>query len=335
MSQFPFAGQTPAPFQQAPQFAPGPQYPQAPQFPGVPAAPNPYAQQFPTPPAYPQAPAPFGQQYGQPFYPQAPAQPLPQGDLAAFYGQPKTGRPAAVSWKGAPDGYTIAGVVAEDVTDKDVVPDTDPQTRQLKTFRDGSPKYALAVTLRVQPSQANPEGLATLYCRGDLWDKMDAAMKAAGRHGAPKAGDVLYVSLVERRQGRGTVPRNIFAVQYALGGAPDAAPTAPQAPEQPAPQVQAPAFTPTAPEPVQAPVQQFAPQAPAQPLPQQGAQPGVQFQAPAPQPPAQQFAPPVPQQAPVQQFAPQAPAGMPAPGQLAGQMTPEQLALLAQLKGQA
>ena len=331
MSQFPFAGQTPAPFQQAPQFAPAqPPYAAPPQFPGVPAAPNPYAApQFPVPPAYPQAPAPFGQQYGQPFYPQAPAQPLPQGDLAAFYGQPKTGRPAAVSWKGAPDGYTVAGVVAEDVTDKDVVPDTDPQTRQLKTFRDGSPKYALAVTLRVQPSQANPEGLATLYCRGDLWDKMDAAMKAAGRHGAPKAGDVLYVSLVERRQGRGTVPRNIFAVQYALGGAPDAAPTAPQAPEQPAPQVQAPAFTPAAPEPVQAPVQQFAPappqyapQAPAQPLPQQaypGAQPGVQFQAPAPQPPAPQ----------------QAPAGMPAPGQLAGQMTPEQLALLAQLKGQA
>ena len=322
MSQFPFAGQTPAPFQQAPQFAPAqPPYAAPPQFPGVPAAPNPYAApQFPAPPAYPQQ-APFGQQFGQPFYPQqAPAQPLPQGDLAAFYGQPKTGRPAAVSWKGAPDGYTVAGVVAEDVTDKDVVPDTDPQTRQLKTFRDGSPKYALAVTLRVQPSQANPEGLATLYCRGDLWDKMDAAMKAAGRHGAPKAGDVLYVSLVERRQGRGTVPRNIFAVQYALGGAPDAAPTAPQ--------VQAPAFNPAAPEPVQAPVQQYAPQAPAQPLPQQaypGAQPGVQFQAPAPQPPAQ-FAPPVPQQAP---------AGMPAPDQLASQMTPEQLALLAQLKGQA
>ena len=333
MSQFPFAGQTPAPFQQAPQFAPGPQYPQAPQFPGVPTAPNPYAQQFPTPPTYPQQ-APFGQQYGQPFYPQqAPAQPLPQGDLAAFYGQPKTGRPSAVSWKGAPDGYTVAGVVAEDVTDKDVVPDTDPQTRQLKTFRDGSPKYALAVTLRVQPSQANPEGLATLYCRGDLWDKMDAAMKAAGRHGAPKAGDVMYVSLVERRQGRGTVPRNIFAVQYALGGAPDAAPTAPSAPEQPAPQVQQ--FAPQAPA-----APQYAPQAPAQPLPQQaypGDQPGVQFLAPPvpQQAPVQQSAPPVPQQAPVQQSAPQALAGMPTPGQLAGQMTPEQLALLAQLKGQA
>lgn len=332
MSQFPFAGQTPAPFQQAPQFAPAqPQYAPPPQFPGVPAAPNPYAApQFPVPPAYPQQ-APFGQQFGQPFYPQqAPAQPLPQGDLAAFYGQPKTGRPAAVSWKGAPDGYTVAGVVAEDVTDKDVVPDTDPQTRQLKTFRDGSPKYALAVTLRVQPSQANPEGLATLYCRGDLWDKMDAAMKAAGRTGAPKAGDVMYVSLVERRQGRGTVPRNIFAVQYAVGGAPDAAPTAPSAAPQQVPQVQAPAPAPAAPEPVQAPVQQFAPQAPVAPapLPQQaypGAQPGVQFQAPAAPAPVQQSAPP----------APTAPAGMPAPGQLAGQMTPEQLALLAQLKGQA
>ena len=283
MSQFPFAGQQAAPFQQAPQFAPGPQF-AAPQFPGVPAAPNPYGQQLPTPPAYPQAP--FGQQFGQPFYPQqAPAQPLPQGDLAAFYGQPKTGRAPAVSWKGAPDGFTIAGVVAEDVTDKDVVPDTDPQTHQLKTFRDGSPKYALAVTLKVQPSQTHPEGLATLYCRGDLWDKMDAAMKVVGRHTAPKAGDVVYVSLVERRQGRGTVPRNIFAVQYAVGGAPDVAPAAPQAPAQPAPQVQAPAPVQDPQAPVQAP-QQF-----------EGPQLGAPVQAPqAPVQAPQQSAPPAPAQ---------------------------------------
>lgn len=333
MSQFPFAGQTPAPFQQAPQFAPAPapQY-AAPQFPGVPAAPNPYGQPFPTPPAYPQ-PAPYGQQFGQPFYPQAqpqaPAQPLPQGSLEAFYGQPKTGRPQAVSWKGMPDGTTVAGVVAEDVTDKDVVPDTDPQTHQLKTFRDGSPKYALAVTLRVQPSQANPEGLVTLYCRGDLWDKMAAAMEASGRHGAPKAGDVIYVSLVERRQGRGAVPRNIFAVQYQANAAAveapaptplasSPAPVAPQPPVQQAPAApqlpgmpQFPATAPAAPQ----------SQAPAAPQLPQGAYPGAVQQAPAaPQPPA----------AP-QQGLP----GMPDQAALAASLTPEQQALLAALRGQA
>ena len=304
MTQFPFGGQQAAPFapqapqfQQAPQFAPPPQF--APQQPA-----------FPTPPAYPQQqfapqapPAPYGQQYGQPFYqqpqaPQAPAQQAPAGSLDAFYGQPKTGRPPAISWKGKPDGTTIAGVVLEDATDKDVVADVDPQTKQLKTFRDGSPQYSLVLTRQVQPSQEYPDGRASLWCRGDLWEKLSAAMKTAGRSGAPKAGDVIYVSLVERRQGRGTIPRNVFAVQYAAQGQ-----DAPQAPAQPpaAPQWEQP--------PAQAPV---APQPPAQPA--------------APQAPT---APPAPAQAP---GWPQAPTQF-APGGMT--LSPEQQALLAQLKGQA
>ena len=327
MTQFPFGGQQATPFapqapqfQQAPQFAPPPQF--APQQPA-----------FPTPPAYPQQqfapqapPAPYGQQYGQPFYqqpqaPQAPAQQAPAGSLDAFYGQPKTGRPPAISWKGKPDGTTIAGVVLEDATDKDVVADVDPQTKQLKTFRDGSPQYSLVLTLQVQPSQEHPDGRASLWCRGDLWEKLAAAMKTAGRSGAPKAGDVIYVSLVERRQGRGTIPRNVFAVQYAAQGQ-----DAPQAPAQPpaAPQWEQP---PAAPQweqpPAQAPV---APQPPAQPAaPQAPTAPPAPAQAPGwPQAPTQ-FAP-----APQTPQAPQAPA-------LPGGMTlsPEQQALLAQLKGQA
>ncbi len=258
---------TPFPFNNAPQ-AWGFQ-PQAP-------APQQYAP-APAPQYQPQAPAYAPQQAPQQawgFQPQAPApaQPLPQGDLSAFFGQPKTGRAPAVSWKGVPDGTTLAGIVKSDVTDADVVADTDPQTKALKTWRDGSPRYVLIVTLITQG------GEVSLYCRGDLWDKLNAAMAAAGRQGAPKAGDSLSVTLVERQPGRGTVPKNIFSVQYATGDAGNTAPVqhveasapAPQAAPQPMPEAPAPAPA----QHVEAPAP--APQAAPAPLPQAPAQ-----QAPA------------------------------------------------------
>lgn len=265
---------TPFPFNNATQqFAP-----QAP-------APQQYAPQAPAPQYQPQAPAYAPQQAPQQawgFQPQAPApaQPLPQGDLSAFFGQPKTGRAPAVSWKGVPDGTTLAGIVKSDVTDADVVADTDPQTKALKTWRDGSPRYVLIVTLITQG------GEVSLYCRGDLWDKLNAAMTAAGRQGAPKAGDSLSVTLVERQPGRGTVPKNIFSVQYATGDAGkktdpvqhvEAPAPTPQAAPQPLPEAPAPVQHVEAPAPVQhveAPAP--APQAAPEPLPQAPAQ-----QAPA------------------------------------------------------
>ena len=242
-----FAPQAPAPQQYAP--APVPQYqPQAPA----------YAPQ--------QAPQ---QAWG--FQPQAPApaQPLPQGDLSAFFGQPKTGRAPAFSWKGVPDGTTLAGIVKSDVTDADVVADTDPQTGALKTWRDGSPRYVLIVTLTTQG------GEVSLYCRGELADKLNAAMAAAGRQGAPKAGDSLSVTLVERQPGRGTVPKNIFSVQYATGDAGNTAPVQHVEAQAPAPQA-APQPLPEAPAPVQPEAPAPAPQAAPAPLPQAPAQ-----QAPA------------------------------------------------------
>jgi hypothetical protein len=241
--------------------------------------------------------------YGQPYGPAPVAQHVPPGDLAAFLGQPRTGRPKAISWNGVPLGTTVVGYVVEDVGDRDIVPDTDPKTNLVKTWRDGSPKYVLVVTLSVQPSALHPDGKASLYCRGDLWDKLSAAMAAAGRTGAPKAGDMIAATLTERRATPGqAVPKNLFTVQYALGDA-----ASPQ-PLLPSPQVQQ--YAP-APEPAQ----QMMP-------------PAAQVPAPAPQYAAPQA--PLPAQAftPQQQPAPAPVAAAPLPV-----MSPEQAALLARIKG--
>ena len=291
MSQFPFpaspqqpgwaAGGAPAP---AP-FAPPQHQPFAPPY--APAQPMPYA------------PAP---QYGMPGFGQ-PAENIPAGDLRAFMSQPKTGRPQAVSWKGAPDGATLAGVVAEDVTDRDIVPDTDPQTRQVKRWRDGSPKYAMVLTL------TTAQGPMSLYCRGDLWEKLSDAMTRAGRDGAPKAGDQVTVTLTERRASQGQMsPKNAFAVQYVTAAGSvsgNATPTNP-APVAQQPLPQAPTPAPAMPP---AGAAWAAPQA-AAPAPASAPAPA----APAPQAPAQTF---------------------PGANALVAGMSPEQQALLARLNGQA
>jgi len=307
MSQFPFPGQQPQQWAapQQPQYAPAPQYAPQPQYAPPPQFAPPMPQGF--------APMnPYGTPYGAPVQ-----QHVAPGDIAAFMNQPKTGRPKSISWAGVPDGSTLAGVVTDDVSDRDVVPDTDPKTQQVKTWRDGSPKYALVVTIGVAPSALYPEGKATLYCRGDLWDKLSAAMAAAGRTGAPKAGDMLSVTLVERRAAQGQMsPKNIFSVAYATregdGGNVIAAPAlqAPPAPvyEQP----QQPVAAPQMPVP---PAQQYA----------QQTAPAASF----PAMPAQQV------MLPQQPMLAQPPMAAPAPGVPAGlpQMTPEQAALLAKIKG--
>ena len=251
MSQFPFAG---SPFPGVPQ-QPAPFGGFAPQPQGFPPQPQAYPQAAPAfpQPGIPQGFGGFGgPQYAPAPYPQPmPMAPLPQGNLDTFFGQPKTGRAPALSWKGAPDGATVQAIVAEDVTDRDVVADTDPNTRQLRTYNDGSPRYVLVITLLVAPSPTHPEGTASLYARGDVWEKMQAAMAAAGREGAPRRGDKVVITLTGRKPGRGTVPKNVFAVQYVRVDS-DGIPTAPapQAWQQPP-----------------APVPAVAPQAPAQPDP--------------------------------------------------------------------
>ena len=290
-----------------------------------PAPPAQYGPQgYPPPPAQygqPQGPGPYGQPqgygygYGQPQGGYgAPAAPPPpprvQGDLAGFDSQPTGGGGPGVSFteNGQPCalGTTKVMAVKRDVRDSDVIQDTQPQNQggAPKFRRDGSPLWVLTVPVYVQPDAAHPEGDATLYVRGGI---REALVEAYGGDLRPKAGDVITLTLTERKQGRGTIPKNIFRASVQRNGQPitAAAPAPAQAPAQP-------------------PAAQWTP--PAQPE--------------APQAP--QWNPAGAPQAPVQPEAPQAPAAPPAqppaaaqPGPIAGlpPMDPAQLALLQRLQG--
>lgn len=292
-----------------------PYYPQAPQ-PQQFAQPVPQQQQYaPAPPqAYAQPPM---QQYA----PQAqtpPAQPLADGSIDAFYAQPIVGGGPGISWKGKPDGYTVQGIVPRDVVHADVTQEVGaPNTREAgvpQFYRDGRPKFVMAVPLQVPVSQEFPEGEAKLYVRGQLRDELTRAMGEAGVQGAPAAGAVITVTLVQRKPGRGTIPQNIFAINYTpAGGQPPAVQQAPaqQQYAQPVPQ------------------QQYAPAQPAQqaPAPQQTQQ---FVQQPMQQAPVQE---PVQQYAPQQASAPQAPQAAQSAMSVPPGLDPQQAALLAKLTG--
>lgn len=321
MTQQPYGFQPQQGFPQQQFPAPQPMAPQAPAQQGFPQAPQGFPQApqgYPAQQGYPQAPQAGGMgwqpQQGFPQQ-QAPAGPPPaQGSLDAFNSQPITGRPAGISWKGIQPGQpgsTIMGTVVSDVTDNDVAQDRDPQTQQLKFFRDGRPKFHMAVTLQLAPQTYNeasyPGGLATLYVRDRMHSDLSAAMQAAGLKGAPKAGDVIAVTLIERRQGRGSIPANIYQVQYQAG--PGWA--GQQAPQQP----------------VQAPVQAPAPQAPVQAQPEPQAPPVIQQ--------GQQFVQGAPGFDPNAATAQAQPVQPPAPVNPVPALNSDQAELLARLQGQA
>jgi hypothetical protein len=258
-------------------YAPGGYVPQAP------------PQQYQPPaPQYPQAPP---QQYTQPAYPQpygapqAPPQQAAQGSLDAFYSQPSAASGPSVSWSTTvngvvqqkPLGTTYAGIVARDVTHADIQQDSDPKTGALKTYKDGRPKFFMKVPLKVQPSPEFPEGEATWYVRGQARDELVRAMSEAGINepgAAPKGGDAVSVTLVERRpprNGQG-MPANVVQVRYqraGVTGAPSPAPVAqPQAPAPVQPPVSEPVqYQQPVQAPVEVPAQPVQAQAPAQPAP--------------------------------------------------------------------
>lgn len=290
-----------------------PQYPQPPaqQFPQAPpVAQQPYpAQQFP------QAP----QQYAAPQYPapQAPAQPpappLATGSLDDYFNQPSAASGPSISWTDGqgqpkPVGTTYVGIVARDVTNADIQQQTDFNTKAPLFYRDGRPKFAMKVPLKVQPSQEFPEGEATWYVKGQARDELVRAMAEAGVDGAPRGGAAISITLVQRRpSGKGMNPANVVQVKYQPGqGA--AAPAQPPAQQVPTPQAA----------PAEQPQQWAQPAAPAQPAPEQQFQ-----QTQVAQPVQQQPAP----QAPAQPAAPQGVA-MPA------DFNAEQQALLARITGQ-
>jgi hypothetical protein len=272
------------------------QQPYAPQPVYPPQAPP---QQYQPPaPQYPQAPPQqYAQAYQQPYgAPQAPPQQAAQGSLDAFYSQPSAASGPSISWsvtvngvvQQKPLGTTYAGIVARDVTHADIQQDSDPKTGALKTYKDGRPKFFMKVPLKVAPSPEFPEGEATWYVRGQARDELVRAMSEAGINepgAAPKGGDAVSVTLVERRpprNGQG-MPANVVQVRYQRSGvqeataAPSPAPVAQPAPVQPpaqpeqqyAPPVSEPAkqFQQPVQAPVEVPAQPVQAQAPAQPAP--------------------------------------------------------------------
>ena len=283
-----------------------PQYPQQP-----PVQQQPYpAQGYPPPPQY--APPAYPQQgYPAPAPAGPPPVPLAQGSLDDYYSQPSSGGGPSISWSvngmPKPEGTSYAGIVARDVSNADIQQQTDPKTGQPKFYRDGRPQFVMKVPLKVYPSPEFPEGEAVLFVRGQMREELVRAMAEVGADGAPKGGDAVQVTLVQRKPSRGGgMPMNVFAISYTPAGGPQAPvqtqAVAPSPAPAQAPQVQ-----------YQQPVQQAAPQQYVQQVPAQQVQQYPQ------QPPAQ---------TPVQQVQPQQQLAAPA------DMSAEQAALLARITGQ-
>lgn len=208
----------------------GYEYPQQPGHPQQP--PQGYAQP-PAQPGYPQMPP---QGYGPPQGQQT-QQPLAQGSLDSYFAQPSSGGGAALKFEQT--GQTQVGIVARPVTNADVQQQTSPGTGQPAFYKDGRPKFVMKVPLRVEPTQAHPDGLAQWYVAGAARDELVRAMAEAGAPvGPPEAGAAIRITLTGTRpSGPGMNPAKVFQVQYAR---PEGAAPVEQPPVQPAPQPEVP-----------------------------------------------------------------------------------------------
>jgi hypothetical protein len=130
----------------------------------------------------------------------------------------------------------------------------------------------MRVGLVNQPTQEFPDGEFSFWVRGQARDELSRAMAEAGVEGAPKAGDVIQVTLVQRKPNRTGNPTNIVQITYTPGGQRTQHPAHIEAPVQapvaaPVPVAQAPVAV--APVPVQQPVQVPVAQAPVAQAPAQ------------------------------------------------------------------
>jgi hypothetical protein len=292
-------------------------------------------------PAYGQpAPGQYGPPPGAPNpgygVPQQP--PVPQGakgTLDDFYGQPSGASGKGISWKNKPNGYRYVGVVRRTPQDSDVFQDSDPQTKTLKTWRDGSPKMVLPVPLDLVwldawQQQEYSDREAAVFLRGGMRDEVTRAMQEAGVSGVPQQGALMDVTLTHRKPGN-NIATNMYAVVYRPAGTWENDPAYAWVAQQlqgggaPAPQSQPqqqpPAYgapyggAPQGPYQQQNPAQYGGAPSQAAPNPQQYAPQGAQaYGGPAQQPQygGQAYDPNTQGQVAQQQNAPQAPA-QPAP----------------------
>jgi hypothetical protein len=222
-----------------------PQYPPQQYAPPMPQYPQqPYAQPAPAPaypPAYPQQPAGYPQGYAQPQYapapPAAPQVPLPTGSLDTFYQQPSSSGGPSFKFLGKPVGTSYAGFVARPVTDADVRADTD-EGGNVRTYKDGRPKFVMIVPMLVQQSQEFPDGQAGWWVKGQARDELARAMAEAGAPaGAPEGGAFIQVTLVAHRPVPNRNPQFVYRVVYQRpNGAPPPAQPVQQVAPMPMPQ---------------------------------------------------------------------------------------------------
>lgn len=210
--------------------------------------PNPYPQPQPQYPGYPpqqyppQAPPVQypPQQYGQ--VPTAPVQPLAQGSLSDYYGQPSGNSGPALKFTDTNNqpliGCSYVVQVARAVTNSDVTQQTN-RAGTPQTYKDGRPKFVMVVPVLVlEPNGLYPEGRAGWWVKGATRDELSRAMSEAGApEGPPEAGAIIRVTLTGTRpSGPGMNPAHVFSVQYTRPqGAPQEAVTTPLPAVQPQP----------------------------------------------------------------------------------------------------
>lgn len=159
---------------------------------------------------------PQGQGYGPgPGYGAPPPQQQPKGTLGAFFDQPAASGASLGKFFTNP-GQSTEGIVARPLTHADVRPQTNMQTGQIQTFKDGSVKWHMIVPLLVQQSQLFPEGKAAWYVKGQAKEELTRAMLEAGAppdeegHLVPEAGAWVRITFTGYRQ----VPGMNAAKQY-------------------------------------------------------------------------------------------------------------------------
>lgn len=153
----------------------------------------------------------------------APPEP-PRGTLGAFFNQ-ATASGASLGKFFTNPGQEIAGTVARPITHADIRPQTNMQTGQIQTFRDGSVKWHMIVPLLVQQSQLFPEGKAAWYVKGQAKDELARAMAEAqvppDEEGnlVPEAGAWISIRFTGYRQVPGMNAAKQYAIAYRRPGA--------------------------------------------------------------------------------------------------------------------
>jgi hypothetical protein len=111
--------------------------------------------------------------------------------LSEFYGQRNNAEGKPWKFHQMPMSTSYCGIVARPITDGDV--------RAQATQR--GEKMVVVVPMKMMPDANFPDGWGTMWLKGDMWTKCQAAMATVGApEGMPEAGSFVQVTLVGTRQ---------------------------------------------------------------------------------------------------------------------------------------